>query len=92
MLGDRIKQRMAEIGIETQVQLAEKSGLSTQLISALIGGRRGQRMEAQTALKLGKALRVKPLFFLLDSTAVEKTNVCHAVVDRGAGGSRAPLE
>ncbi len=44
-------------------QLADKTGLSRGYISDLLHGRRGERIGADTAIKLTKALKVSPLFF-----------------------------
>lgn len=68
MIGTKITDRMGEIGIKSQTELAQKSGLSVQYISDLIHDKRGQRMSVRTQEKLIKALRVKPIFFSVDST------------------------
>ena len=75
MIGPKIKNRMAELGIKTQTDLAERSGLSVQYINALIRGKRGARMGYQAQSRLARALRVRPIFFSDDSSQVEKPRV-----------------
>ena len=87
MLGPRIKERMRVLGIETQVELAEKSGLSPQSISALIRGTRGNRIEHQTVARLARALKVPQKFFSPDSTTVEKSNEDFTSVESGEGNA-----
>lgn len=72
MLGPRIEQRMQELGIKTQTDLAERAGLSVQHVNALIRGSRGRRLGHATVQKLSKALRVKPIFFETDSATAGK--------------------
>lgn len=87
MIGPKIKTRMAELGIRTQTDLAERSGLSVQYINALIQGKRGARMGYRTQNQLAHALRVGPIFFSDDSSQVEKLSVQQASVEaEGAYG------
>ncbi|OWL96558.1 hypothetical protein CBQ26_09275 [Deinococcus indicus] len=85
MLGPRIEQRMQELGIRTQTDLAERAGLSVQHINALIRGSRGRRLGHTTVQKLSKALRVKPIFFEIDSAVAEKSGGANAAVGQGVG-------
>ena len=87
MLGTRITERMGKLGIKTQADLAERSGLSPQMISALITGKRGAHMRADTAQRLSRALRVSQKFFLSESTSVENRDQDPTAVDgKGAQG------
>lgn len=90
MLGPKIENRMAELGIETQTALADKAGLSVQYVNALIRGKRGKRMGADAQIRLARALRVKPIFFALDSSDVEKRALNHTVVE-GKGAGECPI-
>ena len=74
MLGDRITERMQQIGIRSQTELAERSGLSTSAINAIIHGKRGKQMQARTLVRLARALRVSQKFLLEDSANVEKSD------------------
>ena len=70
MLGERIDNRMRELGL-SQRGLAQKCGLSPQYISSLISGKRGQRLGADALHRLAKALRVSQKFLLEESTYVD---------------------
>lgn len=71
MLGERIHERLETLGM-TQTDLARKAGLSTGYVSDLVNGKRGKRLGGDVALRLSKALRVKPVFLL--STFAYATN------------------
>lgn len=58
-----IHSRLKALGM-TQAELARKAKLSPGYVNDLINGRRGQRMGAEAAQRLSKALKVKPLFLL----------------------------
>lgn len=71
-LGEKMSTRMKELGIETQVELARRSGLSYQAVNSILRGKRGKRIEARTVRLLATALQVSPIFFLEDSSNEEK--------------------
>lgn len=85
MLGPRIEQRMTELGIETQRDLADRAGLSVSYINGLIRGGRGKRISYGATVKLAKALRVKPIFFLSDSATAVKGESNNATAEREVG-------
>lgn len=62
MLSEKIRSRMAELGI-SQAELARRSGLTTSHISYLVRGERGQRLDRNTVTRLCKGLDVKVNFF-----------------------------
>ena len=63
MLGERINQRLDDLGM-TQVELARRAKLSPGYVNDLIKGRRGKRLGLDVTQRLGRALKVKPIFFL----------------------------
>ena len=81
MLGERIDRRRRELGL-SQSDLARRSGLSRQYISALILGGRGQRLTVFAATKLAKALRVNQKFLQAESTSYDNVST-HASDGRG---------
>ena len=85
MLGPRIEQRLQELGIKTQTDLAKRAGLSVQHVNGLIRGSRGKRLGHTTAQKLSKALRVKPIFFEIDSAVAEKGGGINAAAEHEVG-------
>jgi transcriptional regulator with XRE-family HTH domain len=75
MLGARIEQRMAELGISTQTELARRAELSPAHVHALIRGTRGKRVSLAVVMKLSRALRVPQKFFSEDTTSVENSDL-----------------
>lgn len=84
MLGPKIEQRMLELGIKSQTDLAEKAGLSVQYVNGIIRGNRGKRLSHTTAKALAKALRVRPIFFDMDSANAQKEQRNNATADTQA--------
>lgn len=73
MLGDRIDERRRALGL-SQKELAARSGLSPQYINMLIHDKRGQRIGADAARGLTKALRVSQKFLASEFTQVDKSS------------------
>lgn len=62
-----IKARMLQCGIETQVELARRSGLPTPTVSRVIGGQRP--FLSSTVDRLAQALACSPLDLLTNDPA-----------------------
>lgn len=65
MLGEKIQNRMTELGI-SQAELCRRSGLASNHVSYLVRGVRGRRPGPETVAKLCKGLGVGPDFFYKD--------------------------
>lgn len=68
-LSDRLKHELDERGM-SQTQLARASGLSISYINDLVLGRRGNRLSARTAARLGAALSLPGGFFVHDESVI----------------------
>lgn len=87
MLGTRITERMSELGIKTQSELAARTGLSVSYVGDLIRGTRGKRLGHTTTIRLARALKVKPIFFSSDYAVAEKGNDGHAIAKSQVGNA-----